>query len=214
MAMILARPELIKNADPQSLCRLCCTSKTLRNDLQGTKAWARLAEAQLPPPTPRDDDEARSHVMRRELAKASPSTRRVLEGVTLLEAVSRQAPAPVALTPNELSDFTYFLRITDGERLIWEGDLGDLNLHSDELGLALHLTLRHADLGWMDRADLDDLAPLTLALVAIRDHDQAMVSLGLYDFHEYGSDLRGIDTGYIRVEKPVSYTHLTLPTKA
>ena len=196
MAMILARPELIKNADPQSLCRLCCTSKTLLIDLQGTKAWARLAEAQLPPPRPRDDDEAlarvRSHVRRRLLAKAEPSTRRVLEGVTLLEALSRPAPAPVVYTPNELSDFTFFLRLTAGERLIWEGDLGDLNLHSDELGLALHLTLRHADLGWMGRADVDDLEPLTIALVAIRDHDQAMVSLGLYDFHELGSDLDGI----------------------
>ena len=68
--MIWLRPEVIKHADPQSLCRLSCASKTLRSDLQGIKAWARLAEAQYPPPTPRDDDEARSHVKRRELAKA------------------------------------------------------------------------------------------------------------------------------------------------
>jgi hypothetical protein len=198
------RPELFKFTDPRAVCQLNRTSKTLQIDLQGTKAWARLAEAQLPPPTPRDDNEARSHVMRRELAKASPSTRRVLEGVTLLEAVSRQAPAPVAFTPNELSDFTFFLRLTNGERLIWEGDLGELSRPpwaSDGDGIVGQLSLRHADLGWMDRADVDDLEPLTIALVAIRDHDQAMVSLGLYDFHEYGSDLRGLLTGHIRVEK-------------
>ena len=187
------RPELFKFTDPRAVCQLSGTSKTLQIDLQGTKAWARLAEAQHPPPTPRDDDEARSHVLRREIAKASPPKRRLFEGLTLQEAIAREAPVPVAFTPNELSDFTFFLRLMAGERLIWEGDLGDdMNLHSDELGLALHLTLRHADLGWMGRADVDDLEPLTIALVAIRDHDQAMVSLGLYDFHELGSDLDGI----------------------
>ena len=63
------------------------TSKTLHIDLQGTKAWARLAEAQHPPPTPRDDNEARSHVQRRWLAKALPHPRRALEGVTLPRSV-------------------------------------------------------------------------------------------------------------------------------
>ena len=217
MAMILARPELIKNADPQSLCRLCCTSKTLLIDLQGTKAWARLAEAQLPPPRPRDDDEAlarvRSHVRRRLLAKAEPSTRRVLEGVTLLEALSRPAPAPVVYTPNELSDFTFFLRLTDGERLIWEGDLGDLSCQSYEEGLVLHLPLRHANLKWPGRADDDgkvararnvgggfrqsavdylargEVAPLKIALVTIREEDQAMVSLGHFDHDGFVADV-------------------------
>ena len=188
MALILVRPEVIKNADPQSLCRLSCTSKTLHIDLQGTKAWARLAEAQYPPPTPRDDNEARSHVQRRLLAKAEPPRRRVLEGVTLLEAASRQAPAPVAFTPNELSDFTFFLRLTDSERfiwdserLIWEGDLGELSRQSDEEGLVLHLSLCHADLAWMGRADDDDLGEVKIALVAIRNHDQAMVPLGHFE---------------------------------
>ena len=64
------RPELFKFTDPRAVCQLSGTSKTLQIDLQGIKAWARLAEAQYPPPTPRDDNEARSHVKRRELAKA------------------------------------------------------------------------------------------------------------------------------------------------
>ena len=188
MALILVRPEVIKHADPQSLCRLSRTSKSLHTDLQGTKAWTRLAEAQLPPPTPRDEAEAiarvRSHVRRRLLAKAEPSTRRVLEGVTLLEALSRPAPAPVAFTPDELSDFTFFLRLTDGERLIWEGDLGDLSRQSDEQGLVLHLSLRQLDLQWSGRVD-------KIGLVAIRDADQAMVSLGLYDLDIADSELDG-----------------------
>ena len=213
MALILVRPEVIKNADPQSLCRLSCTSKTLHIDLQGTKAWARLAEAQYPPPTPRDDDEARSHVRRREVAKHSPPTLRVLEGVTLLEALSRPAPAPVAYTPNELSDFTFFLRLTDGERLIWEGDLGDLSCQSYEEGLVFHLPLRHANLKWPGRADDDgkvararnvgggfrqsavdylargEVAPLKIALVAIREEDQAMVSLGHFEHDGFVADV-------------------------
>ena len=96
------RPELFKFTDPRAVCQLSGTSKTLQIDLQGTKAWARLAEAQYPPQTPRDDNEARSYVQRRLLAKAQPPRRRLLKGVTLLEAVSRQAPAPVALLPEEL----------------------------------------------------------------------------------------------------------------
>ena len=36
--------ELVKFTHPKELCQLSCASKTLHIDLQGTKAWARLAE--------------------------------------------------------------------------------------------------------------------------------------------------------------------------
>ena len=138
------------------MCRLSCTCKTLRSDVRDAKAWTRLAEAQLPPPTPRDEAEAiarlRPHWRRRLLAEALPPRRRVLEGLTLQEAIARETPAPVAFTPNELSDFTFFLRLTDSERfiwdserLIWEGDLGELSRQSDEEGLVLHLFMGHAN---------------------------------------------------------------------
>ena len=199
------RPEVIKNADPQSLCRLSCTSKTLRSDLQGIRAWARLAEAQYPPPTPRDDNEARSHVRRRLVAKALPSTLRALEGLTLQQAIARETPAPVAFTPDAFSDFTFFLRLTDGERLIFEGDFG-VNRQSDEEELVLHLSPRHANLKWMGKADGLEQEHVKIALVAVRDHDQAMVSLshlnisyitsyhdgdGLYVFSVFGV-IRGL----------------------
>ena len=176
--MIWLRPEVIKNADPQSLCRLSCTSKTLRSDLQGIKAWARLAEAQYPPPTPRDDNEARSHVKRRELAKAFDIglERRVLEGVTLQQALSRQAPAPVAFPLDEFSDFTYFLRITDGERLIWEGDL-----RGESYGHVLHFPMSHVKLDWTGPSE-----GVEMTLVAVRDHDQAMVPLGFFYIDDDG----------------------------
>ena len=170
--------ELVKFTDPKALCLLSCTSKTLHIDLQGTKAWARLAEAQLPPPTPRDDSEARSHVWRREVAKTLPHPRRVLEGVTLLEALSRETPAPFEFTRNRFTDFTYFLRLEDSGRLIWEGDLGDLSRESDEEELVLHISMRHANLRWPGRVN-------KIALVAIRDNDQAMVSLGRFDISQY-----------------------------
>jgi len=183
--------ELVKFTHPKELCQLSCASKTLHIDLQGTKAWARLAEAQLPPPTPRDDSEARSHVWRREVAKALPHPRRVLEGVTLLEALSRETPAPFEFTRNRFTDFTYFLRLEDSGRLIWEGDLGDLSRESYEEGQVLRLSLRHMDFGWLGPADNDDLEQVQIALVAIRNHDQAMVPLGQFDFHAAWSDSDG-----------------------
>ena len=184
--------ELVKFTHPKELCQLSRTSKTLHIDLQGTKAWTRLAEAQLPPPTPRDEAEAiarlRPHWRRRLLAEALPPTRRVLEGLTLQEAIARETPAPVAFTPNELSDFTFFLRLTDDftdvERLIWEGDLGELRRQPDGDGIVWQLSMGHANFKWT-QADDDDQATrnicLKLALVAIRNEDQAMVSLGHLD---------------------------------
>ena len=179
--------ELVKFTHPKELCQLSRTSKTLHIDLQGTKAWTRLAEAQLPPPTPRDDDEARSHVKRRELAKASLSTGRVLvlEGATLQEAIAREAPAPVEFTRNRFSDFTYFLRLTDDERLIWEGDLGDSSGLFVVDGRELRLSLRKANLEWMGRAGHVKRG-CKIALVVIRDHDQAMVSLGQFELDRSG----------------------------
>ena len=52
--MILLRPELFEFAEPQSVCRLSCTCKTLRSDVRDAKPWGLLARAQLQPPQPRD----------------------------------------------------------------------------------------------------------------------------------------------------------------
>ena len=129
--MIPVRPELFKFAEPQSVCRLSCTSKTLRIDVRGPRPGGCSREAQLQPPTPRDDDEALARV-RREIAGSSATRDRsaralppfgctsVLEGLTLQQAIAREAPAQVAFTPNELDDFTFFLRLTD--------DAGELDL--------------------------------------------------------------------------------------
>ena len=149
-------PGAVQFTDPNR-CAIERTSKTLHIDLQGTKAWARLAEAQYPPPTPRDDDEARSHVLRREIAKAPPYPRRVRkgflarfeavrlsDGLTLQEVISRETPALVEFTRNSFSDFTYFVRLEDRGRLVWEGDLRG---ESGGDGL-LRLPMHHLNLDW------------------------------------------------------------------
>ena len=221
------RPELFKFTDPRAVCQLSGTSKTLQIDLQGIKAWARLAEAQYPPPTPRDDDEARSHVRRRELAKALPPTIPVLEGLTLQQAIAREKPAENRLffSLDAFSDFTYFVRLTDGERLIFEGDFGVCHLshQSDEQELELHLSPRQANLKWMGKAY--DLEPqhVKIALVAVRNKDQAMVPLGhlnlyfgtendggekTYEFRDFGVK-RGLPQtarSHLRLEPALSVT--------
>ena len=187
--MIPIRPELFEFADPESVCRVSCTCKTLRGDVRDAKPWGLLAQAQLPPPKPRDEADAlarvRSHVRRRLLANALPSTRRALEGLTLQQAIARETPAPVAFTPDRFCDFTYFVRLTDGERLIWEGDLGDRSGFVVVDGRELRLSLRHANLEWMGRAGHVKRG-CKIALVAIRDHDQAMVSLGHFELDRSG----------------------------
>ena len=114
------------------------------------------------------------------LAEALPPRRRVLEGLTLQQALSRETPAEVAFTPDSFSDFTYFVRLTDGERLIWEGDLSDSSGLFVVDGRELRLSLRKANLEWMGRAGHVKRG-CKIALVVIRDHDQAMVSLGQFD---------------------------------
>ena len=202
--MIPLRPELFEFAEPQSVCRLSCTCKTLRSDVRDAKPWGLLARAQLQPPKPRDEADAlarvRSHVRRRLVAKALPPTLRALEGLTLQQAMVRETPASVAFTPDRLSDFTYFVRLTDGERLIWEGDLSDSSGLFVVDGRELRLSLRKANLEWMGRAGHVKRG-CKIALVVIRDHDQAMVSLGQFDLDrssKYGLPPYGTCYGFHR----------------
>ena len=185
--MIPLRPELFSFTDPKSLCRLTCTSKTLRKDVRESKAWARLAEAQLPPARPRDAaSEALSHVR-------SQVRRRLL-----VDSLLWSKPPPT-VRPNKFDDFTYFARFsTDDGRVFWEGDLkpcpeqkwGYTLLLDDvwaeitrsegwdemETFLSISTHIEH-EMEWRDALDRS-LARMSITLVAIRDEDQAMVSLG------------------------------------
>ena len=46
--MIPLLPPLVEFMDPKSLCHYSGTSKMLRKEVRDTKAWALLADAQLP----------------------------------------------------------------------------------------------------------------------------------------------------------------------
>ena len=183
--MIPLRPELFSFTDPKSLCRLTCTSKTLHKDVRESNAWARLSEAQLPPARPRDAasdalSRVRSQTIRRRLA----------------DALSQETPQP-QMRLNRFEDFTYFVRLEEDGVIIWEGDLTQ-HIHTP-YGHSISLlgawySIQDSE-PWEGMEDFlttptdDDefegyLRSVGITVVAIRNDDQAMVSLGHFRFHE------------------------------
>ena len=99
--MIPLLPPLVEFMDPKSLCRYGSASKTLQKDVRDTKAWALLARAQLPRKT-RDAasdalSQVKSYVRRRLLA----------------DAMAQETPQPQTFRPNEIEDFTFFVRFEE-----------------------------------------------------------------------------------------------------
>jgi len=195
-AMIPLLPPLVEFMDPKSLCHYSGTSKTLRKDVRDTKAWELLAKAQLPRKTRDAASEAlsqvKSHVRRRLLA----------------DAMAQETPQPQTFRPNQIEDFTFFVRFEENGRLIWEGDLRydptmdgfidgcirfDLSPIWDAIrrakswiGMERVLTL---PTDWdieplVEAATLDYLRRCKITIVAIRDQDDAMVSLGHFIFDD------------------------------
>ena len=165
------RPEIVKFMSPQSLCRLTCCSATLRRDVREADAWQRLAEVHAPRAVRAalESDAAsrvRSHVRRRVLA----------------DSLCQEAPArDLGSSLNAPMDFTFFVRVTEDGRLIWEGDL------KSERSDCFQLPLSQACAAMMESGIIGDtprryLERLQLAVVAIRDEDQAMIPLGLCDY--------------------------------
>ena len=185
------RPELVEFMSARCLSRYSRCSKAVRADVREANAWQLLAAQQVPRPTQRTARDAleidaisrvRSHVRRRLLADALADT-----------SSTRQ------LSPNRLEDFTFFVRIAKGGRLIWEGDVR--GHWSTEASVSLSLTeawatmrrsgsctalthwLAETGTGW--EHDKAVLRPLSITLVAIRDVDQAMVSLGHFSLGDH-----------------------------
>ena len=188
LAMIPLRPELVEFMEPASLCRYSCTSKTLCKDMRDTKAWALLARAQMPCKTRDAVSDALSHVQ-------SQVRRRLLA-----DALSQETPQPQTFRPNRLEDFTYFVRFEEDGRLIWEGDLQCPYEECDNVVLDLRPVwdaIRRAR-SWigMERmltqptdddtegtiATTNFLQRVNITVIAIRDQDEAMVSLGQFVF--------------------------------
>ena len=185
------RPELVEFMSARCLSRYSRCSKAVRADVREANAWQLLAAQQVPRSTPRTARDAleidaisrvRSHVRRRLLADALADT-----------SDTRQ------FRPNRLEDFTFFVRIAKGGRLIWEGDVR--GHWSTEASVSLSLTeawatmrrsgsctalthwLAETGTGW--EHDKAVLRPLSITLVAIRDVDQAMVSLGHFSLGDH-----------------------------
>ena len=190
--------------EPASLCRYSCTSKTLCKDVRDTKAWALLAQAQMPCKTRDAVSDALSHVQ-------SQVRRRLLA-----DALSQETPQPQTFRPNRLEDFTYFVRFEEDGRLIWEGDLQCPYYDEDDVVLDLHpvwdairrarswigmermltqptdddteqLFVLHGIEGMMGEgtiATINFLQRVNITVIAIRDEDGAMVSLGQFVFDD------------------------------
>ena len=200
--MIPLRPELVEFMEPASLCRYSCTSKTLCKDVRDTKAWALLAQAQMPCKTRDAVSDALSHVQ-------SQVRRRLLA-----DALSQETPQPQTFRPNRLEDFTYFVRFEEDGRLIWEGDLQcpyeewdkvilDLRPVWDAIrrarswiGMERMLTHPTDDDTEGTMATINFLQRVNITVIAIRDQDEAMVSLGQFVFDDPSGDVGAADQQY------------------
>ena len=202
------RPELVEFMSARCLSRYSRCSKAVRADVREANLWQLLANRQAPLATPRTARDAleidaisrvRSQVRRRLLADALADT-----------SSTRQ------LSPNRLEDFTFFVRIAKGGRLIWEGDVR--GHWSTEASVSLSLTeawatmrrsgsctalthwLAETGTGW--EHDKAVLRPLSITLVAIRDVDQAMVSLGHFSYHAYEDGLGDPRQEFLFLDSP------------
>ena len=171
------RPEIVQFMSPQSLCRLTCCGATLRRDVCEADAWQRLAEVHAPRAVRAalESDavsRVRSHVRRRVLADSLCQETRARDLRSSLNA-------PM--------DFTFFVRVTEDGRLIWEGDLkserSDFNFRLP-LSEACAVMVESGNMGDSPGDAMDSyLERLQFTVVVIRDKDQAMIPLGLFDYH-------------------------------
>ena len=179
------RPELVEFMDVKSLCHYQCCSKTCGKDVREANAWSLLAGVQAP----RSVKEALESDA---LSRVRSQTRRRL----LADALAKPSQS---FRPSQFSDFTFFVRIADGGEVIWEGDLQAANNNVISLtnvtsdikrsGACPKLIDFLAKTNTTSTEDEAALRGLAISLIAIRDVDQAMVSIGKfpYDDHADGS---------------------------
>ena len=175
------RPELVEFMDVKSLCQYQCCSKACGTDVREANAWSLLAGVQAP----RSVKEALESDA---LSRVRSLTRRRL----LTDALAEPSQP---LRARQFRDFTFFARFADGDRVIWEGDL---QTATEEFLPLISLTNVASDikrsgacpklidfLGKTNTTSMeyeDALRGLTMTMIAIRDVDQAMVSIGKFEF--------------------------------
>ncbi len=177
------RPELFEFMDVKSLCQYQSCSKACGKDVREAKGWSLLAGVQAP----RSVKEALESDA---LSRMRSMTRRRL----LADALDLPTKP---LGPSQFRSFTFFVRIADGGRVIWEGDL------QMDKNTCLPLTHVTADikrsgacpklidfLAKMNTTSTEDeyaLRGLAITLIAIRDVDQAMVSIGKFPYDDHST---------------------------
>ena len=175
------RPELVEFMDVKSLCQYHCCSKACGKDVREANGWSLLAGVQAP----RSVKEALESDA---LSRMRSMTRRRL----LADALDLPTKP---LGPSQFRSFTFFVRIADGGRVIWEGDLQTAN------NIDISLTNVASDikrsgacprlidfLAKMNTSSTEDeyaLRGLAITLIAIRDVDQAMVSIGKFPYEDH-----------------------------
>ena len=186
------RPELIELIGVQGLGRFACCSAALRGELRDAKAWEQLANAR----EPRSKREMAISAERDAAARV-----RAYDLRRRLADVASGKVEPQAIRPNKFADFTYFVRFEEDGEVIWEGDLkGSL-----DGGRNFRLPLAEA---WSaTRGSWDGmvqfleaptpsnfttgggantyLARLRITVIAMRDEDHAMVSLGSFELDNH-----------------------------
>ena len=182
-ARIPLRPELVEFMDVKSLCQYQCCSKTCGKDVREANAWSILAGVQAP-------RSVREALESDALSRVRSQTLRRL----LADALAEPSQP---LRPSQFRDFTFFVRIADGGRMIWEGDLQmasnaciDLTLtnvtsHIKRSGACPKLIDFLAKMNTTSTQDEAALEGITITLIAIRDVDQAMVSIGKFPYYDH-----------------------------
>ena len=177
------RPELVEFMDVKSLCQYQSCSKACGKDVREANAWSLLAGVQAP----RSVKEALESDA---LSRVRSQTRRRL----LADALAKPSQS---FRPSQFSDFTFFVRIADGGRVIWEGDIQmasnaciDLTLtnvtsHIKRSGACPKLIDFLAKMNTTSTQDEAALEGITITLIAIRDVDQAMVSIGKFPYYDH-----------------------------
>ena len=175
------RPELVEFMDVRSLCQYQCCSKACGKDVREAKGWSLLAGVQAP----RSVKEALESDA---LSRMRSMTRRRL----LADALDLPTKP---LGPSQFRSFTFFVRIADGGRVIWEGDLQTVN-HIDVSLTNVTADIKRSGacpklidfLAKMNTTSTEDeyaLRGLAITLIAIRDVDQAMVSIGKFPYYDH-----------------------------
>ena len=182
-ARIPLRPELVEFMDVKSLCQYQSCSKACGKDVREANAWSLLAGVQAP----RSVKEALESDA---LSRMRSMTRRRL----LADALDLPTKP---LGPSQFRSFTFFVRIADGGRVIWEGDLQTVN-HIDVSLTNVTADIKRSGacpklidfLAKMNTTSTQDEAALegiTITLIAIRDVDQAMVSIGKFPYDDHST---------------------------